>query len=300
MSLTRPVVVVDLMEEEEGVCCGGDRKKKLVIIDLEHEEERDDVVLNRIEEEEEHDELFLTNKLKECFEKVETKRRKPRSDKGKPRSGKGKPRGDKDKPRKARGDKKKRGSGVEARGGKKERRVKDRSRPERPPKNKGWLGVKTKSLFKVERYVPMEVEEDCEPMEAIVLPGTYSPFSEYEKAKVCDYGGCIGRCGAIVKRILADSSIQRCLFPNVPLKQLYKRTNMQWLTKAYNEGAMRFLKEAEKLCVRYADFDLEVFIHARMDEMEERRVHALKTAEQRELFDFFVMMYNKNSCTSGP
>jgi len=260
-------VVINLIDDDEAAT----QKKTVVYINLEVEEEERAVALSREssadEESDTDDSLPPPPRLRSLLAKQKARKGGPKKEGGpKPR---GRPKGKKGSP-------------------------KPRGRP------KGKQGSPKQGKKKMKRK-PALFHVLCEqigggPSERGVLPAIVL-FNEDENQLIRNYGGCIGRCGAIVRRIVCDSRIKLLLFPNVALRKLYKNVTITstttWMERAYANGAAQLLAEATRLRFRYEDFDLRTLIAARMEEMEERRVKALKSEEQLELFSFFLSLIPK-------
>ena len=260
-------VVINLIDDDEAAT----QKKTVVYINLEVEEEERAVALSREssadEESDTDDSLPPPPRLRSLLAKQKARKGGPKKEGGpKPR---GRPKGKKGSP-------------------------KPRGRP------KGKQGGPKQGKKKMKRK-PALFHVLCEqigggPSERGVLPAIVL-FNEDENQLIRNYGGCIGRCGAIVRRIVCDSRIKLLLFPNVALRKLYKNVTITstttWMERAYANGAAQLLAEATRLRFRYEDFDLRTLIAARMEEMEERRVKALKSEEQLELFSFFLSLIPK-------
>ena len=260
-------VVINLIDDDEAAT----QKKTVVYINLEVEEEERAVALSREssadEESDTDDSLPPPPRLRSLLAKQKARKGGPKKEGGpKPR---GRPKGKKGSP-------------------------KPRGRP------KGKQGSPKQGKKKMKRKLAL-FHVLCEqigggPSERGVLPAIVL-FNEDENQLIRNYGGCIGRCGAIVRRIVCDSRIKLLLFPNVALRKLYKNVTITstttWMERAYANGAAQLLAEATRLRFRYEDFDLRTLIAARMEEMEERRVKALKSEEQLELFSFFLSLIPK-------
>jgi hypothetical protein len=260
-------VVINLIDDDEAAT----QKKTVVYINLEVEEEERAVALSREssadEESDTDDSLPPPPRLRSLLAKQKARKGGPKKEGGSP-----KPRG---RPKGKKGSPKPRGRPKGKQGGPKQGKKKMKRKP---------------ALFHVL----------CEqigggPSERGVLPAIVL-FNEDENQLIRNYGGCIGRCGAIVRRIVCDSRIKLLLFPNVALRKLYKNVSMStttWMERAYANGAAQMLAEATRLRFRYEDFDLRTLIAARMEEMEERRVKALQSKEQLEMFSFFLSLIPK-------
>ena len=273
-------VVINLIDDDEAAT----QKKTVVYINLEMEEEERAVALSREssadEESDTDDSLPPPPRLRSLLAKQKARKGGPKKEGGSPKP-RGGPKGKKGSPKPRGRPKGKKGS------------PKPRGRP------KGQQGGPKQGKKKMKRkpalfHVLFE-QIGGGPSERGVLPAIVL-FNEDENRLIRNYGGCIGRCGAIVRRIVCDSRIKLLLFPNVALRKLYKNVSMStttWMERAYANGAAQMLAEATRLRFRYEDFDLRILIAARMEEMEERRVKALQSKEQLEMFSFFLSLIPK-------